>query len=239
MAQVHVVNLNAVEFIEGMSDLKTPAQRLAYVVTCFTIYARQGPIANDAEWLNKSVGLKRTADCRRALDQLIAMGKLQVTTDNKLTNKRCEIELARSRRRMSGLDRTRPDLVLNASRSRPDLEGNSAKINGLDHSHDATTTTTTKEVSQQPPPSPVAANGRGGGALTAADLERVKGWRVPDDLEADLRKQRPDLIERQIRERTRAWRQYAIANGMPRDLAKSWFGWMLKTERRRRGGIWG
>ena len=103
MAQVHVVDLNAVEFLEGISDLKNSFQIAVYTVVCLAIYARQGPIANDAEWIHGMVKLRRTADTRRFIDQLVALRKLQLTADGKLTNGRCERALETARRRMGGL----------------------------------------------------------------------------------------------------------------------------------------
>jgi len=244
MAQVHVVDLNAVEFLEGISDLKNSFQIAVYTVVCLAIYARQGPIANDAEWIHGMVKLRRTADTRRFIDQLVALRKLQLTADGKLTNGRCERALETARRRMGGLGskstRSRLEVDSKSSRSRLDLEPVSAKTNGLDGVHGATTTTTITKDSLTHTES-VAARARngsdgggGGGDVSELELERFRRWRVPDELEARLLNQRRDITSDRMRARTREWRQYAIENGIPRNFEKSWFGFQLATQKRRR-----
>jgi hypothetical protein len=233
-AKVHVVDLNAVEWLEGTSDLKSPAQVAVYDQTCLAIYARQGPVANDAEWIRAMTKMRTATQVRRVVDELISMGKLRLTDGGKLTNGRCERELERSRHRMRGLSsRRRPDVVEMSSRRSPE-EANSAKINGLDPVHDGTTTTTTKNhtVTTTESDAARARNESGGGV--SIELERLRRWRVPDELEARLQKRRPDITTAIMRERTREWRDYAAAQGVPRNFDRSWFGWQMATPRRHR-----
>jgi len=240
---VHVVDLNAVEFLEGISDLKDARQVAVYVVVCLAIYARQGPVANNPKWISGMAKMRRPTETSVAIGELLALGKLRLTDDGRLTNNRCERQLAMAIRRMGGLVATRQQLGSNSSATRQQLVTNSppksGKINGLGRVHDATTTTTITKDSITHTESVAAreANGidsGGGGGVSEHDLERLRRWRVPNELEARLQQKRRDITTEHMRSRTREWREYAVEHGIPRDFAKSWLGWQMATPLRRR-----
>jgi hypothetical protein len=216
----------------------TPEQKAVYWEVCALISEHDGPYPNDAHKIARGFEGTLARRVRRLIDELIALEKLHLTDDGKLDNGKASAELERSqvRVRSAAGAATQAGVVHNRRASERKktrkINGHGEPAGSIDTQTDRGDVTTTNTVAARAP-----VNGGGGGV--DLEHERVKRWRVPDDLEAELRKQRPDLIERQIRQRTRDWREYAIANGVPRDFRKSWFGWMLRTERRRRGGIWG
>ena len=89
-----------------------------------------------------------------------------------------------------------------------------------EHSLNLTRTTTTTEAD--------TARGRGGGD----DYDRhegLNGWQPSAAMVAELRRERPDLTDARIQERTADWRAYAAENGTPKNLAAAWRGFLLKT----------
>jgi hypothetical protein len=242
--KVHTIDLNAVEFLEGMTDIKSAATRCVYVMVCLLIYARRGPITNDAEWINTAADLRYTTDCRRHIEALLAKGKLTLTPDGCLTNPRCEQELAKARHRIKGLSTGRAPGEHRESNARATREDAvPANSNGLDYVHEGTTTTTTQNhtvtttESLSPPPHTARARDggdRGGGDVKDRRHEGMNGWQPSPALIAQVRAKRPDLTESMIARRTTEWRDYAGENGAPRNLAASWRGFLLKTPKSQR-----
>jgi hypothetical protein len=104
--KVYQVGFSGVDFLEGISDLDDAVQVAVYTVVFATIYARNGPIANDARWINRSAKCRYVTTCRAALDALLAKGKLYLTEDGLLMNARSERALARARHNIRGLKNT-------------------------------------------------------------------------------------------------------------------------------------
>jgi hypothetical protein len=119
-------DLYPVEFLEGISDLDDPYQLAAYTVVIMLVYARRGPVPNDPQWIGRQAHMRRASDCRRALDQLIAKGKLFLTDDGRLMNGRArqvlDLTVARiEHARVNGQAGGRPPSASISHRSRRDL----------------------------------------------------------------------------------------------------------------------
>lgn len=85
------------EFLVGTTDL-TLEEAGAYWKVCSLIYSRGGPVHDDDRWIAKAIA----TDVRKwkpIRARLLAKGKL-IRADGKLSNARCETELAKVRRRI-------------------------------------------------------------------------------------------------------------------------------------------
>ncbi len=85
------------EFLVGTTDL-TLEEAGAYWKVCSLIYSRGGPVDDDDRWIAKAIA----ADVRKwkpIRARLLTKGKL-IRADGKLSNARCETELAKVRRRI-------------------------------------------------------------------------------------------------------------------------------------------
>jgi hypothetical protein len=80
-ATARYFDLHPVEFLEGMSDLDDEVQVAVYCIVIMLIYARRGPVANDAKWIAGLAKVRYRTTCRKALDALVAKGKLFVDED--------------------------------------------------------------------------------------------------------------------------------------------------------------
>jgi hypothetical protein len=110
-ATARYFDLHPVEFLEGMSDLDDEVQVAVYCIVIMLIYARRGPVANDAKWIAGLAKVRYRTTCRKALDALVAKGKLFVDDDGKLMNRRAakvlslttdRIQKARTNGRLGG-----------------------------------------------------------------------------------------------------------------------------------------
>lgn len=101
--KVRRIDFYPADYLEGISDLDDERQVAVYTVAFMAMYARGGPIANDARWINRMAKCRTSTGCRTALDQLIAKGKLFVTDDGRLMNGRTARELVRATGRVQSL----------------------------------------------------------------------------------------------------------------------------------------
>jgi hypothetical protein len=233
--RVHRVDFNPVEFLQRMQRLHgAEVVGVGIAMWCLMIID-QGPIAEDVSRISRAARDRRPSDTRRSIEKLIAAGEVTRTQEGLLIMPDATEKLAGAQRRMAGLGRV--DLGTISERSRNDLGTMSTpvarKINGLAPVHESTTTTTKKDTVTTTESDAARARNESGGGVSI-DLERLRRWRVPDELEARLQKQRPDITTAIMRERTREWRDYAAAHDVPRNFERSWFGWQMATPRRHR-----
>ena len=85
------------EFLVGTSDLSLE-ERGAYWSVCSLIYSKGGPIDDDDVWLARAMATN-PRKWRPIKASLLSKGKL-VAADGKLTNRRCETELAKTHHRI-------------------------------------------------------------------------------------------------------------------------------------------
>jgi len=95
MAKVRRVDFSPAEWLAGTSRLTLEQQGLYWNI-CSLIYDSGGPIRNDAGWIGRCATDCAPRRARRLIDQLIGAGKLVVTEEGLLTNRRAEVELDRA-----------------------------------------------------------------------------------------------------------------------------------------------
>lgn len=93
--KVRRIDFSPDEYISGVNGM-TAAEQGVYWMVCALIYSRGEPIANDARWIGRAAGCRKSSDCRAILDGLIARGKLSVDDDGALQNGRTMRELGRA-----------------------------------------------------------------------------------------------------------------------------------------------
>jgi uncharacterized protein YdaU (DUF1376 family) len=122
------VDFAADEWLAATRDL-TATEIGVYWTICALIYARGGPIDDDAQWLRRNCGCDVRV-LRRIRAKLLRLGKIErieppnpnsqrKLAGGKLTNRRCEQELNKARERMFR-SRTASDLSVIRRRSQRD-----------------------------------------------------------------------------------------------------------------------
>jgi hypothetical protein len=99
MAKIRRVDFYPDDMLGGVSGKLTPAQLGVYWMVCTLIYAKGGPIDNDHKWLANCLGGCNPRTVTAALDQLRAMGKIEVNGD-RIEVERCMNELRRTGERI-------------------------------------------------------------------------------------------------------------------------------------------
>lgn len=114
---------NPRDFLDGVVGM-TPDLIGAYIVTLDLIYARGGPIPNDARWLSGMMGCSTRA-ATSLVERLVYMGKLHLA-DGSLSNERARNELETDAKRA----RNAAETGANGGRTRAENEAKANKING-------------------------------------------------------------------------------------------------------------
>lgn len=100
MSKIRRVDFYPDDMLGGVSGKLTPAQLGVYWMVCTLIYAKGGPIDNDHKWLANCLGGCNPRTVTAALDQLQAMGKIEVN-GNRIEVERCMNELRRTGERIA------------------------------------------------------------------------------------------------------------------------------------------
>jgi uncharacterized protein YdaU (DUF1376 family) len=87
------------EYIAGVGNVLRADEQGIYWMICALITSEGGPIARN-ELRIASLCLSRQSDVRRIIDKLIAMGKVSLTDDGKLVQKRAQTEIEASSKRI-------------------------------------------------------------------------------------------------------------------------------------------
>jgi len=93
-AKVRRVDFSPDEWLSGTSELSVD-EKGAYITVCALIYSRSGPIDDDEAWLSKACGC-HWRQWRRLRQTLLERGKIRLTEDGRITNRRAELELERA-----------------------------------------------------------------------------------------------------------------------------------------------
>ncbi|RBO54672.1 hypothetical protein DSD19_04660 [Rhodovulum sp. BSW8] len=91
------------DFVEGCIGL-TAREMCVYCLALDKIYASGGQIEFDAKWIGAEIKDMGPASVRRTIEALIAKGKLDLTEDGKISNRRAR-ELCRTREEVSKTNR--------------------------------------------------------------------------------------------------------------------------------------
>jgi uncharacterized protein YdaU (DUF1376 family) len=94
VSKIRRVDFSPDEWLSGTSELEVD-EKGAYWTVCALIYSRGEPIADDERWIAKACGC-HWRQWRRIRERLLALGKIRLTDDGRLTNGRAERELARA-----------------------------------------------------------------------------------------------------------------------------------------------
>lgn len=208
------------DYLEGISDLDDDHQVAVYTVAFVVMYARSGPIANDAKWINRMAKCRSVSDCRRHLDALINKQKLiEVDGGRRLINGRAARELDRTVRRVQNArangraggrpirPRTVADTFEDGSRKVRELslekpesvENQSPKKPGGYHQSSVIDQQSYTDH-KSPPPSHTSSDAAREGAPNGASARAPKQglldekWKPSDALLAQIRRGRPDLV---------------------------------------------
>jgi uncharacterized protein YdaU (DUF1376 family) len=95
--KIRRIDFYPTDFTDGVSGL-TPIQIGVYWVVCSLIYSAGGPIPVEDQRLRLIKCDPRTI--RKAIQELVKMGKIHLEDDGKMIVRRCEDELDRGRRRI-------------------------------------------------------------------------------------------------------------------------------------------
>lgn len=129
MGKVRRIDFSPDEWLAGTIGLKAD-QRGCYITVCCLIYSRGGPVQDDDADLSHAC--KVTVDKWRSIRAaLVEKGKLLVTDDGKLTNKRCEIELEKALNRTEKARENGQEGGKKSAISRAKSEALLSNINGL------------------------------------------------------------------------------------------------------------
>jgi uncharacterized protein YdaU (DUF1376 family) len=107
--KIRRVDWSPTEWLEGTSNL-TVVEKGCYITVCSLIYARGEPIDDDPQWISRSCNCD-VRTWKAARRRLLALGKIRLIEPGnpsksgngacgKLTNNRCEQELAKAVRRV-------------------------------------------------------------------------------------------------------------------------------------------
>src|SRR5215475_3541692 len=97
--KIRRIDFSPGEYLQGVSGL-TFEQQGVYWAVCSSIYDLGEPIKNDAQWIARRAAGCSARRVRARIDDLLAMGKLRLTTEGRLTNGRTEVELSRAVQRI-------------------------------------------------------------------------------------------------------------------------------------------
>jgi len=97
--KVRRVDYSPDEYISGVGNVLRADEQGVYWMACSLIMSEGGPVRND-ERRFAGLCLMRPSDARRILDRLINIGKLALTEDGKLSQKRAQTEVERSAKRI-------------------------------------------------------------------------------------------------------------------------------------------
>lgn len=252
--KIRHVNLSPDEFIAGTFGQLTLEQFAVYWTVCLAIYSKGKPIDEDAErfaaafkWdLDDHQYRQRRSTVQRAVDALVAMGKLDRDEQGRLTNGRALDELAAAEqrveiRRTNGRLGGRPSgkVAGKSPESRGKVSGKSPLSRGaaINETNDLAKpdgseplTTNHQPLKTHTQSHTDAARERGGDGESGA----LNGWQPTPAMLAALRAERPDLTPAKITQRTAEWRTFLADKAPSRSLAGSWRGFLRKTPKQRR-----
>lgn len=212
------------EYIAGVGNLLRADEQGIYWMICALITSEGGPIARNEMRLG-GLCLMRQTDVRKIIDKLVAMGKLSLTDDGKLSQKRAQTEVELSSKRIqtaseNGSKGGRPAKKdeLNQEMDKPDgLSGEKLTTNYQLPTTNQDIDTSLRSVS------PPAKRSKGGTRLSS-------DWVLPKSygdwaLEKGLPRDRI-LIEA---EKMRNWSINAGKVGVKVDWFAAWRNWVQKA----------